>query len=193
MDICIFGASSDKIDASYGEAVTKLGEIFGEAGHTLIYGGGRGGLMGKCAHACFAHGGKVIGIAPGFFDIPGVLLKTCGEFILTETMNERKDIMEAKADAFVLLPGGIGSFDEFFEVLTLKQLGKIEKPLVILNTNGYYDKMFLFLEQVAQEKFMSDDCLELYKVCTSPEEVLEKINEKEVHEGYHKRIADYNR
>ena len=193
MNICIFGASSDKVDPAYGKAVSELGEILGEAGHTVIYGGGRGGLMGKCAHACFNHGGKVIGIAPKFFDIPGVLMKTCGEFILTETMNERKDLMEERAEAFVLLPGGIGSFDEFFEVFTLKQLGKIDKPLVILNTNGYYDKMFEFLKQVAQEKFMSDDCFNLYKVCSEPQEVLPKIHEKEVHEGYHKRIADYNR
>ena len=93
----------------------------------------------------------------------------------------------------MLLPGGIVSLDEFFEVLTLKQLGKIEKPMVILNTNGYYDKMLEFLKQMAEEKFMSADCLNLFKLCSEPEEVLGKIAEKEVHEGYHKRIADYNR
>lgn len=193
MEICIFAASSDKVDPRYGEAVKSFGELAAEAGHGIVYGGGRGGLMGKCAKACFNKGGRVTGIAPGFFDIPGVLMKSCGEFILTDTMAERKELMVSKSDAFVLLPGGIGSLDEFFEVLTLKQLGKIDKPIVILNTSGYYDKMLEFLKQMAEEKFLGSDCMGIFKVCSEPEEIIPEILRKDPETPYCRRIADYNR
>ena len=194
MNICIYGASSDKLDDVYCEAAKETGRVIAEAGHTLIYGGGRGGLMGKCAHSAFSNGGHIIGIAPGFFDIPGVLMKSCGEFILTDTMRERKYLMEEKADAFVLLPGGIGSFEEFFETLTLKQLGKLDKPIVVLNTAGYYEPMFAMLKNAADQGFMGSDVMGLFKVCDRPEEIIGKINEKDPQpEGYHRRLADYNK
>lgn len=193
MNICVYGASSEKLESKYYDAAAEMGRLIAENGHTLVFGGGREGLMGSCAKAAFHGGAHVIGIAPGFFDIPGVLFKSCGQFILTDTMRDRKAMMEEKADGFILLPGGIGSFEEFFETLTLKQLGQLDKPIVILNTDGYYEPMFAMLKNTAQQKFMSESCLELYKVASTPAEAMEKLMEKDELHGSVRRLADYNK
>ncbi len=193
MNICVYGASSEKLESKYYEAAENLGREIAQKGHTLVFGGGREGLMGSCAKAAFHGGAHVIGIAPGFFDIPGVLFKSCGQFILTDTMRERKALMEEKADGFILMPGGIGSFEEFFETLTLKQLGQLNKPIVILNTDGYYEPMLSMLRATAEQKFMSESCMELFKVAASPAEALEKLMEKDGLHGSVRRLEDYNK
>ena len=98
-------------------------------------------MMGAVARGMTEVGGEILGVAPGFFNVDGILYEKCTEFIYTETMRQRKQIMEDRADAFVMTAGGIGTFEEFFEILTLKQLGRHNKPIAILNTNGYYDAM----------------------------------------------------
>lgn len=193
MNICIYGASSNELAAKYYEDAEKFGEIMGSAGHTLVFGGGSGGLMGACARGVHKAGGSIIGIAPRFFDEPGILCDYCTEFIYTDTMRERKHIMEDMADAFVILPGGIGTFEEFFETLTLKQLGRHSKPMVILNTLSYYDAMIAMLETAASNGFMSKSCMDIFGITDSPVEILSLIESSARKSGSIKRLSDYNK
>ena len=140
MNICVFGASSNDIDPAYIAAGEQLGKEMAARGHKLVFGGGQTGLMGAVVRGVTAGGGHSTGIAPTFFDIPGILFEACTEFIFTETMRERKDLMDSKSDAFIMTPGGIGTMEEFFEIFTLKQLGRHAKPIGILNVNGYYSR-----------------------------------------------------
>ena len=156
MNICIYGASSNEIDESYIKAVEMLGEKLGKRGHNLVYGGGANGLMGASARGFVKGGGKVIGVAPSFFQVDGVLFEECTEFIYTETMRERKAIMEERADAFIAVPGGIGTFDELFEILSLKQLGRHTKAVAVFNVNGYYNSFKDLLNNSVKEGFMTE-------------------------------------
>ena len=194
MKICIYGASSARLDAVYYEQAEKLGKLMAQSGHSLVFGGGKEGLMGAVARGVHSGGGEIIGIAPKFFDEPGVLYEHCAKMIFTETMRERKQRMEEESTACIVLPGGIGTFEEFFETLTLKQLGKTDRAIVILNTNGYYEAMQNLLESTAERKFMSEKCLELYRMADTPEDALDYI-EKYIpsNEGSIKRLSDYSK
>lgn len=173
MNICIYGASSTLIDNSYIKDGEKLGKIMAEHNHNLVFGGGASGLMGAVARGMTETGkGKIIGIAPSFMNVDGILYEGCTDFIYSETMRERKQLMDEKSDAFVVTPGGIGTFDEFFEILTLKQLGRHNKPIVILNTNGYYNHLKSLLQNCIDEKFMKPACADLIYFTDEPEEVI---------------------
>ena len=194
MNICIYGASSRKLAQEYYDAAEALGALMTRQGHTLVFGGGQEGIMGAVARGAHAHGGKIIGIAPRFFDQPGILFADCTEFIYTDTMRERKALMEEHSEAFIVLPGGIGTYEEFFEMLTLKQLGRHNKPMVMLNTRGYYDPMAAMLQNTVDEGFMSADCLELYGVCNTPEEALDYVlNAKLVTGSIERKLEDYHK
>ncbi len=192
MNICVFGASSDSVDPVYFEAAEELGALLARDGHCLIYGGGREGLMGACARGLLRNGGNALGIAPRFFDEPGVLLKE-GDFVFTETVSERKCLMEERADAFIALPGGIGTFEEFFETLTLKQLGRHNKPMALINTMGYFDLFIALLEHTAKKRFMSADVLSLFTVCATPSEAVSSILLPSSGGSEPRRISDYSR
>jgi uncharacterized protein (TIGR00730 family) len=127
MDICIYGASSANLEKTYYEGAEALGLEIARRGWGLVFGGGANGLMGACARGVSAGGGRILGIAPRFFDEPGILYDKCTDFVFTETMRERKQAMEDRSDAVVVLPGGIGTYEEFFEMLTLRQLGQESK------------------------------------------------------------------
>lgn len=193
MKICIYGASSNSIGKCFFDDAEKLGVIIGSNAHTLIFGGGNGGLMGACAKGAHSVGGEIIGIAPRFFDEPGVLYENCSEFIYTDTMRERKHLMEDMADAFVILPGGIGTYEEFFETLTLKQLGKHTKPMVMLNTDGYYDAMYSLLQNTVDNGFMSKSCMDIFSLAGTPDVVLDMIKAAPTSEGSIRRLSDYNK
>ena len=194
MNICIYGASSRKLAKEYYDAAEALGALMAQQGHTLVFGGGQEGIMGAVARGAHAHGGKIIGIAPRFFDEPGILFAECTEFIYTETMRERKALMEEHSEAFMVLPGGIGTYEEFFEMLTLKQLGRHNKPMVMLNTRGYYDPMAAMLQNIVDEGFMSADCMNLFGVCNTPEEALDYVlTSKLVTGSITRKIEDYNK
>lgn len=168
MKICVFGASSRDLKQEYYDEAYELGAILAQRGHTIVFGGGTSGLMGAAARGAKSRGGRLIGVAPKFFDEPGVLYEDCDEMLFTETMSERKKAMEDMSDAFVILPGGIGTFEEFFEALTLKQLGRHAKAMAVLNTLGYYDAMEAMLERAVSEEFLTPDGRALYAVFTDP-------------------------
>ncbi len=191
MRLCVYGASGDRLDPRYFEAAGRLGVLVGERGHSLGVGGGAGGLMGACARGAARAGAAITGVAPRFFDEPGVIFPGCTDMLWTETMRERKAIMEEKAEAFVVLPGGIGTFEEFFETLTLKQLGRHGKPMALLNTLGYYDALDALLRQAADGGFLSKNCLMLYALCPSPEAALEHAETAPSLAGGITRLADY--
>ncbi len=149
MNICIYGASSNQPGEVYFQDAETLGRLIAEAGHTLVFGGGRDGLMGACARGALHAGGRVVGIAPEMFLDPGFLLDSCSEMILTASMAERKEKMLALSDAFICLAGGIGTMDEFFETVTLKQLGLVSGPLVLLNTEEFYTPLLELLQRIA--------------------------------------------
>lgn len=172
MNICLYGASSTEIDNAYILATEELGKKIGIKGHSLVYGGGASGLMGAAARGVIAGGGKVIGVAPAFFQVDGVLFPDCTEFIYTKTMRERKQIMEQRADAFVVTPGGIGTFDEFFEIFSLKQLGQHEKAVAIFNINGYFDRLKNMLDFAVSEKFMTKESRDLVPFFDTADELI---------------------
>lgn len=179
MKICLYGASSPDIDSVYVETVEKLGRLIASKGHSMIYGGGANGLMGAAARGMTDKGGHIIGVAPKFFDNPGILYEKCDEFIFTDTMAERKQIMEDMADAFLIVPGGIGTYEEFFQVLTLKQLKQLNKPIAIFNIAGYYDTMNELLSHTVSEGFMREGCLGIYGLFDDAESLLTYL-EKEL-------------
>ncbi len=181
MKICVFGASSAHIDKKYIDEVETLGKKMAERGHSLVFGAGATGLMGAAARGVRQGCGHIHGVIPHFFKEDGVeiIYDDCDEITYTDTMAQRKQIMEDTADAFIIVPGGIGTFEEFFEVLTLKQLGRHDKPIAILNIGGYYDDMEKFMQSVADKKFITFRCYELYEYFTTADEVLNYL------EGYH--------
>ncbi len=172
MNICLYGASSSEIDASYILLTEELGKKLGSRGHSLVYGGGANGLMGAAARGVSSTGGKVIGVAPSFFKVDGVLFENCTELIYTETMRERKATMEKYADAFIAVPGGIGTFDELFEILSLKQLGRHNKPVVAFNINGYFDNFALMLETAVKDKFMTQQSADLVHIFSDADSLI---------------------
>ncbi len=175
MNICVFGASSDDISKSYMDMVYDLGLKLAERKHSLIFGAGAQGLMGACARGTKAAGGKITGIAPAYFNADGILYDKCTELIFTESMRERKYTMEEMSDAFIMVPGGVGTFEEFFEVLTLKQLGRHGKAIVIYNINNYFDSFVNMLNECASKGFMQGATNEIYEVMTDADEVLDYI------------------
>ncbi len=177
MNICVYGASSNSIDKIFLDTAYSLGAAIAKDGHTLVYGGGGNGVMGAAARGASDNNGKIIGIAPTFFTVDGVLYDKCTEFVYTETMRERKQILEDRSDAFIIAPGGIGTFDEFFEILTLKQLERHNKPIAIYNVNGYYDHMIKMLELTAENNFMKPASLSLYRVFSDEKQMLDYVEE----------------
>lgn len=193
MDICIFGASGRELDPSYYAAAEELGALIGARGDSIVFGGGAEGLMGACARGVTASGGGVIGIAPRFFDEPGILYDKCSELVFTDTMRERKQLMQDRSGACIVLPGGIGTLEEFFEMLTLKQLGQDSRAIVLLNTNGFYAPMLELLGHLAQERFMSSACLGLYSVASTPSEALAQLDSYVPQTGSLTRLSDYSK
>ena len=177
MNICVFGAASKTIDEKYITAVEEMGEFLAKKGHNLVFGSGKTGSMGAAARGFKRGGGKIHGVIPNFFkeDLSDFVNWNCDEMTYTETMRERKAVMEELADAFIITPGGAGTYEEFFEILTLKQLGRHRKPIAFYNVGGYYDKLDSLIEFTINESFMRDTCRVLYKYFTDLDEMLQYI------------------
>ena len=179
MIICVYGASSNRIKDIYLEKTYELGAKIAKRGHTLVFGGGNGGVMGASARGAYDNGGEIIGVAPTFFKVDGVLFEHCTELIHTETMRDRKEILENRSKAYIVAPGGIGTFDEFFEMYTLKQLGRHAKAIAIYNIDGYYDHMLKMLELTAEGEFMNKASLDLFEVFDDIDKMLDWIEDYE--------------
>ncbi len=165
MNVCVFGAASPKVSREYTDAAEKLGEALAKRGHDLVFGAGAHGLMGSVARGTKVAGGRVIGVVPQFFleeDIEPIF-EYCDELLITRDMSERKDKMEENSDAFIITPGGIGTFEELFQMLVLKQLGRHNKPIAIYNVNGYYFGIEALMHTGAEEFFLRDNTLKLYR------------------------------
>lgn len=189
MKICVYGAASSKIDEKYVNDVYNLAKHLGERGHSLVFGAGSQGLMGAAARGFKETGAKVFGVIPKFFeenDYEGIYYQA-DELHFTETMAERKQMMEDECDAFVIVPGGIGTFEEFFQVLTLKQLGRHKKAIAVYNSFGYYDELEKIMEETIKKGFVNEECRKIYKIVDNAEEVAEYI------ESYDSADVDWNR
>lgn len=166
MNICVFGAASKTIDEKYIKPVEKMGEYLAKNGHNLVFGAGSTGEMGAAGRGFKKGGGTIHGVVPGFFkqDLADFVNWDCDELTITETMRERKGIMEDLADAFVITPGGAGTFEEFFEILTLKQLGQHKKPIAIYNIDGYYNSLIDAVRYAIKTEFIRPACEKLFQV-----------------------------
>ena len=173
MKICIFGAASAQIDRCYVEAVEDLAEKMAKRGHSLVFGAGGSGLMGAAARGTKRGGGYIHGVIPKFFREERLesIYDQRDELTFTDTMAERKTTMEDDCDAFIIVPGGIGTLEEFYEVITLKQLGRHHKAIAFYNLNGYYDTLEKFMHEMSEKKFMAAACHEMYRIFTDAEEL----------------------
>jgi len=178
MNITLYGAASEAIDNVYKTAVEELGREMARRGHTMVYGAGSGGLMGAAARGMTAQGGEIIGVTPRFMHDHEPIYDKCTQLIHTETMSERKTIMENKADAFVIVPGGVGTFDELFQIITLKSLGRIDKPIVLFNVNGFWDNMLAVIGADIFKGFININVASCFSVCESAENTVDTL-EKE--------------
>ncbi|MBE7089309.1 MAG: TIGR00730 family Rossman fold protein [Clostridiales bacterium] len=177
MRICVFGAASSKIDQEYKDKVEVLGKMIVERGHSLVFGGGGSGLMGAVAEGVDKAGGDILGVMPRFFkeeDIEDVF-PNCDTIIEPETMRERKQIMDDNADAFLIVPGGIGTLEEFFEILTSKQLCRHNKPIAIYNIRGYYNDLKNMLATAIEKGFVRADCWKLLFISEDVNEIFNYI------------------
>lgn len=170
--VCVYCGSRPGNDARYAEVAREVGHWIGSRGGQLVYGGGRSGLMGIVADSALDAGGTVVGIIPRALVDRELAHKGCQELLVVETMHERKRLMAERADAFMALPGGIGTFEEFFEVWTWRQLGYHDKPVGLLNTGGYYDGLVRFLESTVTHGFLADWQMDLIRVDSAADRLL---------------------
>lgn len=176
MRICIYGSASDDIARHYIEETEKLAVMLAQRGHSLVFGGGAAGLMGAAARGFHQKGAEIIGVVPTFFNVDGILFEHCTEMIRTDTMRTRKQKMDDLAEAFITTPGGIGTYEEFFEIITLKQLGQSRKPLVLFNIDGYFDPLRALLQNCVDGKFMPQHTIELVHFSDTADDVLHYLD-----------------
>jgi uncharacterized protein (TIGR00730 family) len=177
MRICVYCASSSQSDPAYRAAAHRLGELLAEQGATVVYGGGGGGSMGALADGALSRSGRIVGVIPRFmtdleWQHPGV-----GDLQIVEDMRERKHRLLTGSDAVIALPGGCGTLEELFEAITLKRLGIYTRPILLLNTLGFYTPLQAFMEQVISARFMNPEHLQMWQLVDSPEDVMRAISE----------------
>ena len=174
--ICVFCGSNAGARSEYAEAARALATVLAERKLGIVYGGGNVGLMGVLADAALARGGEVIGVIPQKLVDKEVAHRGVTELRIVETMHERKALMNDLSDAFIALPGGFGTLDEFFEVLTWAQLGFHGKPCALLNVAGYYDGMLAMLDHAVTERFLRPAHRELVIADTDPLRLLQRLS-----------------
>lgn len=173
--ICVYCSSSDKVKEVYFSAATLLGRLIAENNHKLMYGGGNVGLMNTIAKSVQDNKGHVIGVIPKALYDKKIAYIGANELIITENMRDRKAIMEENSSSFIALPGGFGTLEEVFEIITSKQLNFHNKPIVFLNTNDFYGKLFDQLEYIYSENFAKPEYRSLYHICSEPDEAISYI------------------
>jgi uncharacterized protein (TIGR00730 family) len=170
--ICVYCGSSDKISRAYLESAHELGTLLAEYGMTLVYGAGSTGLMGALAQGVLGAGGNVWGVIPKVFDTPELALKNLTRYEVVENMHVRKARMIEISDAFIALPGGFGTFEELFEVITWAQIGFHCKPIGVLNIQGYFDPLLAMVARADREGFIYREHNQLFSVADTPEDLL---------------------
>ncbi len=173
--LCVYCGSRPGAHPDFAETARSVGEWIGSRGGQLVYGGGRNGLMGIVAEAALAAGGRVVGIIPKALVEKEWAHRGCTELHVVDTMHERKRMMAERADAFLALPGGIGTFEEFFEVWTWRQLGYHDKPVGLLNVGGYYDGLETFLRTGVEQQFMNAWQMDLIRIGRDPAKLLPEL------------------
>ena len=173
--ICVYCGSRPGTEPAFAEAARQVGLWIAQNKGQLVYGGGHNGLMGMMADACLQAGGRVVGVIPKALVEKEWAHSGCSELHVVENMHERKSLMAERADAFLAMPGGIGTFEEFFEVWTWRQLGYHDKPVGLLNIQGYYDKLLAFLSTSVQQGFMNAEQMQLIRSGTNTELLLKSL------------------
>ena len=174
-NVCVFCGSNPGARPSYGEAAARLGEVMAAQGLSLVYGGGRVGLMGIVADAVLRGGGTVLGVIPHFLATKEIAHHGVTELRIVESMHARKALMAERADAFVALPGGYGTLDEMFEILTWAQLGLHLKPCGLLNVDGFFDGLIAYLDHATKEQLIRAEHRAMLIVASTPEDLLERF------------------
>jgi len=176
MNICVFSSSSNAISEIYFDEARKLGQLIGESGWKLIYGGANVGLMHACAESARAHGAKTVGIIPELIHAHRLSSPNDHEQVITPNMRERKYLMRKRSNAFIALPGGFGTLEEILEVITLKQLNYHNKAVVFVNTNGFYNPLLEQFAKSYEESFAKESYKENYFIATNSEEAMTYLN-----------------
>ena len=178
-NVCVFCASSDRIDTHYLEEARELGRLLANEGWRCVNGGGAIGLMGAVTDGAMDAGGEVTGIIPKFMVDNGWRYDRLEDVIITADMHQRKQMMSNMSDAVIALPGGLGTMEEVLEVLTWRQLGLVDVPVIILNTNGFYDPLLAMLQHAIDEGFMKPSHAQLWRVANTPSEAIGLLNNNE--------------
>lgn len=174
-NVCVFASSCNYLEKNYYEAAGELGKLLAAAGINLVYGGSCLGLMWACAEKMKEHGSKITGVMPEKLHEMDVFSDYCDEFFLTPCMRSRKAKMDELSDAVIALPGGFGTLEELSEMIVQKQLGYNQKAIVILNTNGFYDRLLDFFEEIITQKFAASKASNLYFIASSPAQAVEYL------------------
>jgi uncharacterized protein (TIGR00730 family) len=169
--LCVYCGSSKKLDARYYAAADQVGRAMVENGWGLVYGGGNVGMMGSVAQAVKQAGGHVVGVIPGFMKERELAYHEAHELITVDSMRDRKRVMEERATAFLALPGGIGTLEELTEIMTLRYINRIDKPVVVYNQDGFYDDLLRFFERMTRERFKSAGMHDLFGVADQVVEI----------------------
>ena len=173
--ICVYASSSMHLEKKYHDEARALGKAMAENGYGLCFGGGARGLMGAVADEVLSYGGSVVGVIPEALHVDTIVHTRCSELIVTATMRERKRMMEERSLGFIALPGGFGTLEELLEMITLKQLGYHQKPIVILNFNGFYDKLLEQFMDCTRQGFIDEEGEKLFAAVQSAAQALEYI------------------
>ena len=176
MRVCLYGAGSNKIEDKYLDEGYLLGKSLSENNHSLVFGAGSGGMMGAVSRGFRDNSGEILGISTVFMKDYEDICDYCSEIIYAKSMDERKKLFVEKSDCFIVAPGGIGTLDEFFEVLTLKRLERFDKPIIIFNVYGFYESLFNMIEDIKDKGFISEDFDDLFFVACSVDEILEFLD-----------------
>lgn len=175
--LCVYCSSSDRLEPKYPAMAEQVGAEIAARGWTLVYGGGKTGLMGAVARGTKSGGGRVVGVIPEFMKVRELAFDEADELISVITMRERKTLMETRADAFLALPGGWGTLEELLEILTLAHLEVLHKPIVILNHEGYFDDLLRMFRRVVDEKFMHATILGKFAVANTVADIFPLIEQ----------------
>ena len=178
--ICVYCGASSRVDQKYNDAAVETATRLAKEGYDIVYGGGSFGLMGIIANTALEHGANVIGIIPGHIDEREKIHPELTELHVVESMHERKAMMAERSDIFLILPGGLGTMDEFFEIVTWKQLGLHDKSIIIYNIEKYWENLKLLVSHIGEEKFMKNKDHGLFSFCNDLDDVIKLIKEAPV-------------